>query len=190
MAIEGEKLKSAPRKLRLGVLTGGGDVPGLNPCIKTLVNRAEANGWEVLELCRGWAGLLNTNLDLPAGEETDWVEPLSARTVRTIDRSGGTYLHTSRTNPGKVRRADLPAFLAASTRVSAGEPTVGCTPHVLKAIEHLGIDVLVPIGGDDTLSYAVRMHREGVPVVTIGEVPDRIACRVGNDLVLYLGCNA
>jgi 6-phosphofructokinase 1 len=147
-------------------------VPGLNPCIKTLVNRAEANGWEVLGLRRGWAGLLNTNLDLPPLDQPDWVEPLNTRTVRTIDRSGGTYLHTSRTNPGKVRRADLPAFLVATTRFLDDTSTVDCTPHVLKAIEHLGIDVLVPIGGDDTLSYAVRMHREGVPAVTIPKTMD------------------
>lgn len=157
--------------MRLAVLTGGGDVPGLNPCIKTLVNRAEENGWQVLGLRRGWAGLLNVDPVRPVTEQTEWVEPLTARSVRTIDRSGGTYLHTSRTNPGKVKRADLPRALASSAEADDGK-LVDCTAHVLKAIEHLGIDVLVPIGGDDTLSYAVRMHREGVPVVTIPKTMD------------------
>lgn len=157
--------------MRLAVLTGGGDVPGLNPCIKTLVNRAEDNGWEVLGLRRGWAGLLNFDPSRPIAEQSSWVEPLTSRTVRTIDRSGGTYLHTSRTNPGKVKPGDLPAFLASSGKSAEGK-TIDCTPHVLRAIQHLGIDVLVPIGGDDTLSYAVRMHREGVPVVTIPKTMD------------------
>jgi len=157
--------------MRLAVLTGGGDVPGLNPCIKTLVNRAEENGWQVLGLRRGWAGLLNVDPARPVTEQTAWVEPLTARSVRTIDRSGGTYLHTSRTNPGKVKRSDLPRFLTASAKADDGKP-IDCTLHVLKAIAHLGIDVLVPIGGDDTLSYAVRMHREGVRVVTIPKTMD------------------
>ncbi|MGD9536777.1 MAG: 6-phosphofructokinase [Alphaproteobacteria bacterium] len=158
--------------MRLGILTGGGDVPGLNPCIKALVGRAEDNGWQVLGLRRGWAGLLNARLDAPASAQPEWVEPLSERTVRTIDRSGGTYLHTSRTNPGKVSRADLPAFLTGSFQIADGAKTADCTPHVLRAIEHLGIDVLVPIGGDDTLSYAVRLHREGMKVVTIPKTMD------------------
>lgn len=157
--------------MRLAVLTGGGDVPGLNPCIKTLVNRAEDNGWEVLGLRRGWAGLLNVDPSRPVADQTEWVEPLTARSVRTIDRSGGTYLHTSRTNPGKVKRADLPRFLASSVNAEGDKP-IDCTAHVLKVVERLGIDVLVPIGGDDTLSYAVRMHREGVPVVTIPKTMD------------------
>ncbi len=158
--------------MRIGILTGGGDVPGLNPCIKTLVMRAADNGWEAVGLRRGWAGPLNIDPGLPAGEQSQWAEPLTRQSVRTIDRSGGTYLHTSRTNPGRVRPEDIPPFLKDKVAARPGEKTVDCTPHVLKALEHLGIDVLVPIGGDDTLSYAVRLHREGFPVVTIPKTMD------------------
>ena len=157
--------------MRIGILTGGGDVPGLNPCIKAAVNRAEANGWEVLGIRRGWGGLLNYDPD-DEHARVECVVPLTGRSVRTIDRYGGTHLHTSRTNPQKVRRKDLPAFLAASYPFPEGRETVDCTPHVLRAIEHLGIDVLVPIGGDDTLSYAARLHAEGVPLIAIPKTMD------------------
>jgi 6-phosphofructokinase 1 len=158
--------------MRIGILTGGGDVPGLNPCIKALVNGAERRGWSVLGVRRGWAGLLNVRLDEPFEAQRAWVEPLSSQVVRTIDRSGGTYLHTSRTNPAKVRRSDMPAFLAPSYPIAEGRAEVDCTAHVLKALQHLGIDALAPIGGDDTLSYAVRLHREGVPIVAIPKTMD------------------
>jgi 6-phosphofructokinase 1 len=157
--------------MRIGILTGGGDVPGLNPCIKTLVTRAADNGWETVGLRRGWAGPLNIDLGRPAGEQQQWAEPLTPQSVRTIDRSGGTYLHTSRTNPGRVRPEDVPSFLGKMA-ARPGEKTIDCTAHVLKALAHLGVDVLVPIGGDDTLSYAVRLHREGFPVVTIPKTMD------------------
>jgi hypothetical protein len=150
--------------MRIGILTGGGDVPGLNPCIKALVNGAERRGWSVLGIRRGWAGLLNVRLDEPLETQREWAEPLNSQGVRTIDRSGGTYLHPSRTNPAKVRRSDMPAFLAPSYPIAEGRAEADCTAHVLKALQHLGIDALAPIGGDDTLSYAVRLHREGVPV--------------------------
>lgn len=153
---------------RLGILTGGGDVPGLNPCIKALVNGAIDEGYEVLGIRRGWGGLLNYNLDDP-GAQTDWVIPLDKQRVRTIDRTGGTILHTSRTNPGKVRPHNTPAFLKGDADDSAVRDF---TPHVLKVIDKLGIDVLVPIGGDDTLSYAERMHREGVHVVAVPKTMD------------------
>src|SRR5574339_278668 len=87
--------------MRIGILTGGGDVPGLNPCIKAVVNRCADAGIEVVGIRRGWGGLLNYNLDDPSGSE-EWVEPLTKGSVRTIDRYGGTHLHTSRTNPAKV----------------------------------------------------------------------------------------
>src|SRR3954466_4442941 len=89
--------------MRIGILTGGGDVPGLNPCIKAVVTRAEENGWEVVGIRRGWAGLLNVNLDDTDAATDEWIEPLTRRSVRTIDRYGGTHLHTSRTNPQNVR---------------------------------------------------------------------------------------
>jgi ATP-dependent phosphofructokinase / diphosphate-dependent phosphofructokinase len=153
---------------RLGILTGGGDVPGLNPCIKALVNDAVDEGFEVVGIRRGWGGLLNYNLDDPKSQ-TDWIIPLDRQRVRTIDRTGGTILHTSRTNPGKVRASGTPAFLQGA---DDDKTTRDFTPHVLKVIDKLGIDVLVPIGGDDTLSYAERMHREGVHVVAIPKTMD------------------
>ena len=157
--------------MRIGILTGGGDVPGLNPCIKAVVNRAEANGWEVLGIRRGWGGLLNYDLD-DAQARSECVVPLTRASVRTIDRYGGTHLHTSRTNPQRVRPGDLPAFLATGYPVADGQQTVDSTPHVLRVVEHLGIDTLVPIGGDDTLSYAARLHAEGVRLVTIPKTMD------------------
>src|SRR5687768_1190902 len=119
--------------MRIGVLTGGGDVPGLNPCIKALVIGAEEHGWEVMGIRRGWAGLLNYNPDTEEATAREWVEPLDRRAVRTIDRYGGTHLHTSRTNPARVRPGDLPDFLKDRYRFEDGQKAVDCTPHVLKA---------------------------------------------------------
>jgi 6-phosphofructokinase len=158
--------------MRVGILTGGGDVPGLNPCIKAVVNGAEDNGWEVLGIRRGWAGLLHFNLADEEQSQRDCIEPLTRRAVRTIDRYGGTHLHTSRTNPQRVRPQDMPAFLQDAFPFKDGQKTVDCTPHVLRVLEHLGIDTVVPIGGDDTLSYAVRLHQEGVRIVTIPKTMD------------------
>ncbi len=153
--------------MRLGVLTGGGDVPGLNPCIKAFVNRVDAAGHEVLGIRRGWGGLLNYDADDP--EATDHVVRLDPASIRTIDRTGGTVLHTSRTNPGAVRAADVPGFLEDRT---SGDGPFDFTDRVLRTIEQLGIDALVPIGGDDTLSYALRLHDEGVPVIAIPKTMD------------------
>jgi 6-phosphofructokinase 1 len=155
---------------RLGILTGGGDVPGLNPCIKALVNSAVDDGYEVFGIRRGWGGLLNYNIDDP-GAQHDWIIPLDKQRVRTIDRTGGTVLHTSRTNPGKVRPDDIPDFLHG-TRPDPDKGTHDFTPHVLKVLDKLGIEVLVPIGGDDTLSYAERLHREGFHIVAIPKTMD------------------
>ena len=158
--------------MRIGILTGGGDVPGLNPCIKALVEGAADKGWPVIGIRRGWAGLLNFNPDNSVLAQTDWIEPLDPFAVRTIDRTGGTVLHTSRTNPSKVRKDDLPAFLAGIYPFSEGQKTADVTPHILSVIEKLGLDLLVPIGGDDTLSYGARLAREGVPVVAIPKTMD------------------
>lgn len=157
--------------MRIGILTGGGDVPGLNPCIKAVVNRAATNGWDVLGIRRGWAGLLNCQLDVPEEEQREWVEPLTKRDVRTIDRYGGTHLHTSRTNPQKVSKSAMPDFLADGYPFG-DKKTVDCTDHVLKVIEKLKLDALIPIGGDDTLSFAVRLHKEGVRVISIPKTMD------------------
>jgi ATP-dependent phosphofructokinase / diphosphate-dependent phosphofructokinase len=154
--------------MRIGILTGGGDVPGLNACIKAATNRAVADGHEMVGIRRGWAGLLELD---PADPETVRTHTLALDpdAVRTIDRSGGTVLHTSRTNPAKVRASDEPDFLKAG-RVD--DEARDHTPHVLKVLEHLGIDALIPIGGDDTLSFALRLHDEGVPVVAVPKTMD------------------
>ena len=154
--------------MRLGVLTGGGDVPGLNPCIKAFVNRVDAAGHEVLGIRRGWAGLLKYDPDDPSST-AESLQRLDPSTVRTIDRTGGTMLHTSRTNPGAVQAKDVPAFLVDRLQ---GDGPFDLTEHVLRAIEHLELDALVPIGGDDTLSYALRLHDEHVPVIAIPKTMD------------------
>lgn len=158
--------------MRIGILTGGGDVPGLNPCIKAIVNGASDLGWEVLGIRRGWAGLLCFDPGAPPEVSREWVEPLDSRAVRTIDRYGGTHLHTSRTNPARVSAKALPPFLASRFPIPEGQATVDCTPHVLNVIDHLRLDAIIPIGGDDTLSYAVRLHREGVNIVAIPKTMD------------------
>jgi ATP-dependent phosphofructokinase / diphosphate-dependent phosphofructokinase len=158
--------------MRIGILTGGGDVPGLNPCIKAVVYRAIDKGAEVYGLRRGWAGLLNFDFSRKDNEGDNFI-PLHKLNTRTIDRSGGTFLHTSRTNPGKVKTDDIPAFLKTPEHEKLGKDyKVDFTPHVLKVIEHLKIDVLITIGGDDTQSYGVRMHKEGVPVIAIPKTMD------------------
>jgi 6-phosphofructokinase 1 len=157
--------------MRIGILTGGGDVPGLNPCIKAVVNRAAENGWDVLGIRRGWAGLLHFDPAAPEAEQAEWLDPLSPQSVRTIDRYGGTHLHTSRTNPQKVREDDLPEFLEGRFEKN-DQGRFDCTPHVLEVLENLGVDALVPIGGDDTLSFAVRLHQEGFRVVGIPKTMD------------------
>lgn len=160
--------------MRIGILTGGGDVPGLNPCIKAAVSRAAEEGHEMVGIRRGWGGLLNLNRDEPE-TVSKHIMPLDVQNTRTIDRTGGTMLHTSRTNPSKVKPADVPEFLKDPEHPEAEskDATVrDFTPHVLKNLEFLGIDVLIPIGGDDTLSYGQRLHMEGFPVVAIPKTMD------------------
>src|SRR5262249_33302695 len=151
----------------IGILTGGGDVPGLNPCIKAVVNRVAAAGHEVLGLRRGWAALLN--YEPGSGTERDWFVDLDPAVVRTIDRTRGTFLHAPRPNPGAVRPQEVPPFLAHR---ADGDGPFDFTDHALRVIEDRGLDVLIPIGGDDTLSYALRLHEEGVPVVAIPKTMD------------------
>ena len=159
--------------MRIGILTGGGDVPGLNPCIKAVVDRAIDEGHEVVGIRRGWGGLLNLN---PADAENydECFIKLDKNRVRTIDRTGGTFLHTSRTNPAKVKPKDVPDFLRdPENPVDPSDKALrDFTPHVLKNLEFLGIDRLIPIGGDDTLSFGERLHSEGFPVVAIPKTMD------------------
>ncbi len=155
--------------MRVGILTGGGDVPGLNACIKAAADDLIDAGHDLIGIRRGWAGLLNFNPDLDEAQE-EWLRPLNRLSVRTIDRTGGTILHTSRTNPQSVRNRHTPAFL-----LQGGEDPDerrDHTKHVLRVLDHLHIEALVVIGGDDTLSYATRLHKEGVQVVAVPKTMD------------------
>jgi 6-phosphofructokinase 1 len=154
----------------IGILTGGGDVPGLNPCIKSFVHGAIDRGHEVIGIRRGWAGLLHYNPDDRTTAD-EWTIHLSKANTRTIDRSGGTFLHTSRTNPMKVKGSKIPDFLRTPEHTDQ-EKRFDFTGHVLQALDKLGIKALVAIGGDDTLSYALRLHNEGFPVVAIPKTMD------------------
>jgi ATP-dependent phosphofructokinase / diphosphate-dependent phosphofructokinase len=155
--------------MRLGILTGGGDVPGLNPCIKAVVYKTIDSGSEIIGIRRGWGGMLNYNPDDRTSQER-YILPLNKINTRTIDRTGGTFLHTSRTNPSKVKESEIPQFLQGKG-VKEGD-RYDFTKQVLKTLEHLKLDVLVTIGGDDTLSYSYRLHKEGFPVVAIPKTMD------------------
>ena len=158
--------------MRIGILTGGGDVPGLNPAIKAAVDRLLEGGHELIGIRRGWAGLLNFDM-ADEGSLNKWTLPLDLNVVRTIDRSGGTFLHTSRTNPGNVKPKDVPTFLRSGTVFGAGlSDRYDFTAHVLSVLKMLRIDGLIAIGGDDTLSYALRLHNEGLPIVAIPKTMD------------------
>jgi len=158
-------------KRRVGILTGGGDVPGLNVAIKAVVSRAEDGDIEVVGLRRGWLSVVEINPDDPETRE-EWTMPLTPDSVRTIDRTGGTILHTSRINPAKVKPDEVPTCVRAEDRVATPDGAVDCTRHVLRVLDFLGLEAIIPIGGDDTLSYAVRLHHEGVRVVGIPKTMD------------------
>lgn len=160
-------------KKTIGLLTGGGDVPGLNPCMKEVVLRSLANDYRVIGIRRGWGGFIHFDFDEPSTREY-YTRELHAEDVRTIDRTGGTFLHTSRTNPQKVKPDAIPDHLKDSSLGKSIDEkgTMDYTDHVLKVLEHLGIDTLVTIGGDDTLSYSARLHKEGVRIVAIPKTMD------------------
>ncbi|HDM09070.1 MAG: 6-phosphofructokinase [Deltaproteobacteria bacterium] len=153
----------------IAILTGGGDVPGLNACIKTLVYRGKSEGLRVLGIRRGWRGLLDYNPHDPATAPHCYSE-LQPVEVRTIDRYGGTYLHTSRTNPSATRKKDAPDFL--KDQFHTDDDVIDFTDHVIKNLQVLEVDAVIPIGGDDTLSFAERLHREGFPVIGIPKTMD------------------
>jgi 6-phosphofructokinase 1 len=161
---------------RIGILTGGGDVPGLNSVIKTVVYRASDMGCEVIGIRRGWEGLTHVDLEDPASRG-HYILPLDRENTRTVDRTGGTFLHTSRTNPAKMKK--LPAVCAAgdfpkveSTKKGVTSLVYDITAQVLENIATLGLDYLVAIGGDDTLSYAARLDKEGVNVIAVPKTMD------------------
>ena len=161
---------------RIGILTGGGDVPGLNSVIKTVVYRGSDIDYEVVGIRRGWEGLTHVDLDDPASRAR-YIFPLDRDNTRTIDRTGGTFLHTSRTNPAKMKK--LPPVCAGgtfpkseSTKKGVTSVVYDITSQVLKNVGRLGLDYLVAIGGDDTLSYAARLDKEGVKVICIPKTMD------------------
>ena len=159
---------------RVAILTGGGDVPGLNAVIKSVVYRATDAGYDVLGLRRGWEALTHVRPELPGGGGNGYLQPLDRDNTRTIDRTGGTILHTSRTNPRKMRTAGLPAWLPESDRerYAIAEGTYDLTPVVLDHLSALGIDILVTIGGDDTLSYSQVLADAGVALMAIPKTMD------------------
>ena len=153
---------------RIGILTGGGDVPGLNSVIKEVVYRGSENQCDIVGIRRGWEGLTHLNRDDPASKK-QYILPLNRTNTRTIDRFGGTMLHSSRTNPAKMKA--LPAFLAPDC-FPQNKGRWDVTPHVLKNLEFLKLDYLIAIGGDDTLSYAAALDRAGVKVIAIPKTMD------------------
>ncbi|MHC4107977.1 MAG: 6-phosphofructokinase, partial [Planctomycetota bacterium] len=151
----------------IGILTGGGDVPGLNPAIRAITVRAIREGYRVLGIRRGWAGVVDAVPDEPV-EASAHVQVLSEDIVNRAARTGGTFLHTSRTRPSHLPKAVLPPHLSNQYNEQIND----VTPAVLKSLEAFGVDYLIPIGGDDTLSYAQRLHEEGVKVVAIPKTMD------------------
>src|SRR5262245_37330808 len=163
-------------KKRIGILTGGGDVPGLNAVIKTVTYRSSENRIEVIGLRRGWEALTHLNLDDPASRR-HYIIALDRENTRTIDRRGGTVLHSSRTNPSKMQK--LPDHLAAGNFPVSLSTTGGITARtwdvskqVLTNLSALGIEHLVAIGGDDTLGYATKLNELGVKIVAIPKTMD------------------
>jgi ATP-dependent phosphofructokinase / diphosphate-dependent phosphofructokinase len=151
----------------IGILTGGGDVPGLNPAIRAVTIRALREGYHVIGIRHGWAGLVELVREKDY-DNRDNILPLTEEIVNRAGRTGGTFLHSSRTNPGKVGKSSVPAHLQQTYNAEKND----LTPDVLKNLDWLGIDYLIPIGGDDTLSYGVRLYQEGVKVVAIPKTMD------------------
>ncbi len=163
-------------KKRTGILTGGGDVPGLNSVIKSVVYRGAELGCEVIGIRRGWEGLTHLDLNDPASK-AQYILPLNRENTRTIDRTGGTLLHSSRTNPTEMKK--LPPVLEGqtfetkeTTKKGVTSTVFDVTPAVLKNIEMLGLDYLIAIGGDDTLSYASELDRKGMKVIAVPKTMD------------------
>jgi ATP-dependent phosphofructokinase / diphosphate-dependent phosphofructokinase len=150
----------------IGILTGGGDVPGLNPAIRAITIRALRDGYKVVGIRHGWGGLVDYSREKDA-DNSEQILPLTEAIVNRAGRTGGTFLHTSRVRPSHLPKERVPAHLSGYT-----EKTNDITKDVIKNLEHIGVDVLIPIGGDDTLSYAKRLHDEGLQVVAIPKTMD------------------
>ncbi len=151
----------------IGILTGGGDVPGLNPAIRAVTIRALREGYQVIGIRRGWAGAMSIIRDHDA-DNSDSYQVLTEEIVNKAGRTGGTFLHTSRTRPSQVPKASVPEHLQEAYNDKAND----LTPEVLQNLDFLGIDYLIPIGGDDTLSYAVDLYKKGVKIVAIPKTMD------------------
>jgi len=162
-------MSGTPR--RVGILTGGGDVPGLNAVIKSAALHLEEAGCEVLGIRRGWAGLLHASPE-PGADNGEWIVPLDRRSTRAVDREGGTFLHTSRTNPALLPRHRVPERLRSRRRAGDGTGLVDFTDEVVANLAALKFDTLIAIGGDGTLSFARRLHQEGVPLVAVPKTMD------------------
>jgi len=151
----------------IAILTGGGDVPGLNPAIRAVTIRAIREGYKVLGIRRGWGGMIEIVRDKKADNSEHYME-LSEEIVNKVGRTGGTFLHSSRTRPSHVPEVNVPAHLKSKYNKEIND----LTPEVIKNLDFLGADYLIPIGGDDTLSYAVRLYQEGVKLVAIPKTMD------------------
>jgi 6-phosphofructokinase 1 len=151
----------------IGILTGGGDVPGLNPAIRAVTIRALREGYQVIGFRRGWAGLVDIIRDKGADNSANY-QILTEEVVNRAGRTGGTFLHSSRTNPAKVKKSSVPEHLQDQYKEEVND----LTPEVLKNLDFLGVDYMIPIGGDDTLSYGVRLYQEGFKVVAIPKTMD------------------
>ncbi len=151
----------------IGILTGGGDVPGLNPAIRAVTIRALGEGYKVIGIRRGWAGAMNIRRDEKADNSENY-QVLTEEIVNRAGRTGGTFLHTSRTNPSSVNRAGVPVHLQDTYKDEKND----LTEEVIKNLDYLGIDYLIPIGGDDTLSFGVKLYKKGVKVIAIPKTMD------------------
>jgi len=166
--MEGDAVASEKKiKGVIGILTGGGDVPGLNPAIRAVTIRAVREGYKVIGLRRGWAGVLEIIRDKNADNSANY-QVLTEEIVNKMGRTGGTFLHSSRTHPGHVTKFNVPI----QYRDTYNSEVNDLTPEVIKNLDFLGIDYLIPIGGDDTLSYGVRLYKEGIKVIAIPKTMD------------------
>ena len=155
------------KKGTIAILTGGGDVPGLNPAIRAITIRALREGYQVIGLRRGWAGITELVRDKKADNSEKYIE-LTEELVNKAGRTGGTFLHTSRTRPSHVIKSEVPEQYRDKYKNEVND----LTDEVIKNLEYLGVDYLIPIGGDDTLTYGVRLYAEGVKVVAIPKTMD------------------
>ena len=158
---------ASTRKGVIGILTGGGDVPGLNPAIRSVTYRALREGYQVIGLRRGWGGLVDVVREKDY-DNSDNYQLLTEEVVNRAGRTGGTFLHSSRTNPSRVKKSAVPEHLQSTFNAEKND----LTPEVLKTLDWLGVDYLIPIGGDDTLSYGVRLYQEGFKVIAIPKTMD------------------